>query len=363
MTNAVAVIEQPAGNPYAIMPVLDIDGAMARRQAVIEFTRRLMVEGRDYGKVPGTGDKPTLLKPGAEKLASLFGLTPYFDPIETIMDWTGDAHGGEPFFFIRYRCTLRRGDMAVGQGVGSCNSWEKKYRYRKGERTCPQCGQPAIIKGKAEYGGGWVCFAKRGGCGYKFRDDDPAILDQPAGQVKNPDAADVVNTIDKMAQKRALVAAVLIAVNASEMYTQDVEDYAADIVEGSWEPAPPAQAAPSRSQHPPTPPPPPALNGKPAAQPAPVQQQTDDGPLPDDEMTVDEAPARDFVNVAAALLDADVDTVKARMKALGYAGIPGKPADRVAAYRALKADLGTNEQPALFGNETEPPPAGQEYRD
>jgi len=223
-SNAVTVIEQPAGNPYAIMPVLDIEGAMMRRQAVVEFTRKLMVEGRDYGKVPGTGDKPTLLKPGAEKLASLFGLTPDFDPIETVMDWTGEAHGGEPFFFIRYRCTLRRGDMAVGQGVGSCNSWEKKYRYRKGERTCPNCGQPAIIKGKAEYGGGWICFAKKGGCGHKYQDGDQAIEGQSAGQVKNPDAADVVNTIDKMAQKRALVAAVLIAVNASEMYTQDVED-------------------------------------------------------------------------------------------------------------------------------------------
>src|SRR5436305_40562 len=36
--------------------------------------------------------------------------------------------------------------------------------------------------------------------------------------------ADQVNTIQKMAQKRSLVAAVLIAVNASEFFTQDVED-------------------------------------------------------------------------------------------------------------------------------------------
>ena len=40
----------------------------------------------------------------------------------------------------------------------------------------------------------------------------------------NPDGADVVNTIQKMAQKRALVAATLIATSASEFFTQDVED-------------------------------------------------------------------------------------------------------------------------------------------
>jgi hypothetical protein len=34
----------------------------------------------------------------------------------------------------------------------------------------------------------------------------------------------VVNTIQKMAQKRALVAATLIATSASEFFTQDVED-------------------------------------------------------------------------------------------------------------------------------------------
>jgi hypothetical protein len=39
----------------------------------------------------------------------------------------------------------------------------------------------------------------------------------------NPDVADVVNTIQKMAQKRALVAATLIATSASEFFTQDVE--------------------------------------------------------------------------------------------------------------------------------------------
>lgn len=38
--------------------------------------------------------------------------------------------------------------------------------------ACPVCGVVgAIIKGKPEYGGGWLCFQKKGGCGAKFQND------------------------------------------------------------------------------------------------------------------------------------------------------------------------------------------------
>jgi hypothetical protein len=50
------------------------------------------------------------------------------------------------------------------------------------------------------------------------------IESQQVGRAPNPDIADQVNTIQKMGQKRALVAACLLAVNASEFFTQDVED-------------------------------------------------------------------------------------------------------------------------------------------
>ena len=43
-------------------------------------------------------------------------------------------------------------------------------------------------------------------------------------RVSNEDIPDLINTIQKMAQKRALVAATLIATSASEFFTQDVED-------------------------------------------------------------------------------------------------------------------------------------------
>ena len=53
-------------------------------------------------------------------------------------------------------------------------------------------------------------------------------VDTTLYRIPNPDIADLVNTIQKMAQKRALVAATLIATSASEFFTQDVEDIPAD---------------------------------------------------------------------------------------------------------------------------------------
>jgi hypothetical protein len=208
------------------MPAMTIESAVERYQQVTEFVGRVLRSDVDYGVIPGT-DKRTLLKPGAEKLTTFFGLSTRFHLLERIEDWTGADHGGEPFFYYLYRCQLLRGDLLIAESDASCNSRETKYRWREAQRTCPACGQAAIIKGREEYGGGWVCFRKRGGCGAKYPDGDESIEGQQTGRVFNPDICDQVNTIQKMAQKRSLVGAVLIAVNASEFFTQDVEDFPA----------------------------------------------------------------------------------------------------------------------------------------
>ena len=205
------------------MPAMSIESAVERYNAVTEFVSRVLRRDVDYGVIPGT-EKRTLLKPGAEKLTTFFGLSTRFELLERIEDWTGEAHGGEPFFYYLYRCRLLRGDVLIAEGDASCNSREAKYRWREAQRACPACGQAAIVKGREEYGGGWVCFKKKGGCGAKYPDGDQSIESQQTGRVFNPDIADQVNTIQKMAQKRALVGAVLLAVNASEFFTQDVED-------------------------------------------------------------------------------------------------------------------------------------------
>jgi hypothetical protein len=234
------------------MPAMTIESAVDRFNSLVEFVSRVLRKDVDYGVIPGTG-KPTLLKPGAEKLTTFFGLSTRFQLIERIEDWSGAGHGGEPFFYYMYRCQLSRGDLLIAESDGSCNSRESKYRYREAQRVCPDCKQAAIIKGKEEYGGGYICFKKKGGCGAKFSNGDPAIEGQPIGRVPNPDIADQVNTIQKMAQKRSLIAATLLAVNASEFFTQDVEDMM--IAGGTMEvidETPAVVPPPAQSYNPPT---------------------------------------------------------------------------------------------------------------
>ncbi len=89
-------------------------------------------------------------------------------------------------------------------------------------------------------------------------------------------------------------------------------------------------------------------NGKPASTTTPPP---DDGPLSDDEQAISEAD--DFVNTAAAFLSTDATTIKKHMATLKLSS-PRKPAERVKAYRALKAPLAAADpaaQDALFDDD------------
>src|ERR1043165_2838564 len=188
--------------------------ARKEREAIV---KEILREGHDFGTVPGCGDKPALLKPGAEKIADALNLYPDYEELDKVQDFTNRV------WFYRYRCRLKQrgSEIVMSTGIGSCNSEAAKYKYRDAQRTCPNCGKPTIIKGREEYGGGWLCFAKKGGCGAKFIDKDPAIVNQQLGQIENPDIASLVNTVDKMAQKSAFVAACL-NLGFSEQFTQDI---------------------------------------------------------------------------------------------------------------------------------------------
>lgn len=210
------------GGSTFIGPAASLAQFRERYQVFNSFVKENLRDKVDFQTIPGT-DKPSLVKPGAEKLCALFGLSARFTVASIVEDWTGADHGGEPFFYYRYRCCLYRGDLLVSECEGSCNSWEKKYRYRQADLKCPACGKPNIRKSK-DKGKGWYCWAKTGGCGATFGENEKSIVDQPRGQVANTDIADVVNTLQKMAQKRAFVGATLIATNASEYFTQDTED-------------------------------------------------------------------------------------------------------------------------------------------
>jgi len=232
-----------------LVPVYSVKDAVDRHNEIVNFVKTIMREGVDYGRVPGT-DKDTLFKPGAEKLSTFFGLSPRFIELLTVEDWTGLEHNREPFFFYKYKCELYRGDKLISECTASCNSWEERYRYRKGNRVCPECGKAGtIIRGKPEYGGGWLCFAKKDGCGFKFLIDDKRITEQDTDKVHNERIFDQVNTIIKQSQKRAFVGAVLIGVNASEFFTQDMEDL---VIEGEYTVTgePPKQSSPATPRKP-----------------------------------------------------------------------------------------------------------------
>lgn len=225
------IIAKQAEVASRYQPVMSPADAVKRSVAIKELKDLVLKEGEDYGVIPGT-NKPTLLKPGAEKINAFFGYVPDYSLMPGSMeDWKGDKYG-EPLFYYHIKCTLLKDGAPVGQGTGSCNSWESKYRYRQAKRKCPSCGGDFIIAGKAEYGGGWLCFVKKGGCGTKFAAGDQSIEGQQVGQVANPDFADTINTVQKMADKRAYIAATLSATGASQWFTQDMEDMSEPVDTG-----------------------------------------------------------------------------------------------------------------------------------
>lgn len=214
-STAVEVIAAPA--QLAVVPNVGADDLVQRLAVIREAMETAMVEDIDYGVIPGA-KKPSLFKPGAEKLGVLF----QFDiQIVNEKTWGPDDH----LTVVSHATVFHAPTQTrMGYGEGICTTREKKYAKRTSERVCPVCSAPAIIKGKAEYGGGWLCWAKKAGCGAKFRDDEPSITEQTVGEIDNPEIPDLWNTVDKMASKRARVDAVLAVTGASALFTQDLED-------------------------------------------------------------------------------------------------------------------------------------------
>ena len=129
-----------------------------------EFVQNSLVKGVDYGMITGFS-KLTLLKPGAEKLCDAFGFSKTVEVVNRIEQWeTG-------IFAYEVKMTLTRKDNGIveAEGLGSCNSKEAS-----------------------------------------FRQQDPFTI---------------VNTVLKMAKKRALIDAILSATRESGLFTQDIEDF------------------------------------------------------------------------------------------------------------------------------------------
>lgn len=238
---AVARVEPPEAGTLALALMSDDEfstrlAALRKgRDRIVEIQRSLMDKDVDYGTIRGT-PKPTLYKPGAEKLCDFYHFAADFRPERL----TGD-NVTSPALAYQTRCELHLGSLdgpVVAVGYGSANSWERKHRYRTGERACPACGSIGTLlrskRGEPE----WFCWAKKGGCGETFDINDPAVVSQAVGDVENPDPWDLDTTLLKMAEKRAHVDATLRATASSGLFTQDVEDLPAPPEPPPAKPAP-----------------------------------------------------------------------------------------------------------------------------
>jgi hypothetical protein len=164
-------------------------------QLLTELMKDVLVENVDYGKIPGV-DKPSLWKPGAEKICTLFRLDPQFTIEERILE--------DDFIMYSTKCTIYHIPSGArwGSYIGSCNSHEEKYRWTKAllseYEVSPDEQRRLKVRG---YG------------------DNAYTVYQVHG-----DPYEILNTIQKQSCKRAMVGAVLVTTNASAIFTQDLSE-------------------------------------------------------------------------------------------------------------------------------------------
>ena len=113
---------------YEDKPIMTADDVMDQVKLIQDIMKRAMKDKEHYGTIPGCGDKPALLKPGAEKLNLTFRMAP--DPeIETI-----DLGKGHREYRVKCKMTSISSATFLGAGVGSASTMESKWRYRTGPK-------------------------------------------------------------------------------------------------------------------------------------------------------------------------------------------------------------------------------------
>lgn len=215
-----------AGTAIAEVPVnedfmMGLAELKRRADMVTTIKGQIMRKDTHYGVIPGCGNKPTLLKNGAELLCMAFKLA---SDVKVEIADLGNGHR-------EYTVTTTLSSICTGQliatGIGSCSTMESKYRYR---------GNEAENTGKPVPKAYW--YAKKnndtasmksilGGAGLVAKKDENGswmIFKKGEKKLENTDIADCYNTVLKMASKRSLIDATLKATGGSCEFTQDLED-------------------------------------------------------------------------------------------------------------------------------------------
>lgn len=254
---------------YVPALAISVEQALTNYRAFQDFKRQILKKGIDYDAIPGTS-KDTLLKPGAEKLCNAFALSAETPIVKRTEDWE------RGFFDFEAECRLthRATGTLVATCTGSANSMEARYRWRwvpehqvplgLDKSTLAQQGgkttEPDFAIERAATGGKWgkpasywqafrdaiqAGTARKGSRADKNgRDMATWEIDTTVYRIPNDDPYTLKNTLQKMAQKRAFVGATLLATNASDSFTQDMEDFVeGEVVHVSDTPSPTPQPA------------------------------------------------------------------------------------------------------------------------
>lgn len=198
--NAVVEVETASMVPArSANPTAEV---VAHAKTVQQVMQAVMKPNVHYGAIPGAGDKPTLLKSGAEVLCMTFRIADRYE----VTDLSRDGS-------IRYRVNCvgehHTSGATLGSGLGECSSDEEKYRWRKA--VCVEEFEATPETHRR------LKFGRKQGGHYTVQ------------QVRT-ESADLANTVLKMACKRAKIAMVLNVTAASDMFSQDLEDLDAELV-------------------------------------------------------------------------------------------------------------------------------------
>jgi hypothetical protein len=189
------------GTDYSELTMIPIEEIKNWYSVMTEFGKEILKPDIDYGLIAGQ-NKPALLKPGAEKIKKAFGLqVESLDCVKEVND------ADKNFIDYTYKCIITSNTgKRLGICDGNANSKEEKFRYIfKPSEKVPQSKE--LDKMKIEGKGKWrKCSDKW----VWFERED------------NPDVISLKNSIQKVAQKRAFVGAILMATGASEFFTQDL---------------------------------------------------------------------------------------------------------------------------------------------
>jgi hypothetical protein len=154
---------------------------MTERSQLKSFIKSQLIEGVDFGLLPSVKTY-SLFKAGAEKIASLFQLGSRIVKSEKTIEIKDN--------FAMFAVTIEIFHLPSGKAIAQCegitNSQEKKWKEKKDYKT---------------------------------------------GKIEATPVGDILNTLNKMAQKRAFVGGIIVATRASDFFTPDMNEEEEEFAE------------------------------------------------------------------------------------------------------------------------------------